>query len=144
VPVTVFGLQTQSSSLTCGNVSLDFGVHLERMLECDGHFEISGCFRLHSKNLAANAGLCDGVGEGSNSKRHLYRGTLGNQKCTRKQNAPETDVFRTCVQFLAGNLERDRQVQRVANIASLCPLRGIHCLKCVARKEYAEARAADR
>src|SRR5207302_7913478 len=97
------------------------------MLECDGHFELSGCFRLHSKNLAANAGLCDGVGEGSNSKRHLYRGTLGNQKCTRKQNAPETDVFRTCVQFLVGNLERDRQVQRVANIASFCPLRGIHC-----------------
>ncbi len=116
----------------------------KRMLECDGHGEISGCFWLHSKNFSANAGLHAGVGDGSNSKRHLYRGTLGNQKRTRKQNAPETDVFRTCVQFLVGNLERDRQVQRVANIASFCPLRGIHCWTCVARKEYAEARAADR
>jgi len=90
----------------------------KRMLEYDGHGEISGCFRLHSKNLAANAGLCAGVGEGSNSKRHLYRGTLGNQRGTRKQNAPETDVLRTRMQFLVGNLERDRQVQRVANVAS--------------------------
>ena len=96
------------------------------MLECDGHGEISGCFRLHSKNLAANAGLCADVGEGSNSKRHLYRGTLGNQKRTRKQNASETDVLRTRVQFLVGNLKRDRQVQRVANVESFWPLRGIH------------------
>jgi len=88
------------------------------MLECDGHGEISSCSRLHSKNLAANAGLCAGVGEGSNSKRLFDCGTLGNQKRTRKQNAPETDVLRTRVQFLVGNLERDRQVQRVANLAS--------------------------
>jgi len=88
------------------------------MLECDGHGEISGCSRLHSKNLATNAGLSAGVGEGGDPKRYLYRGTLGNQRRTRKQNAPETDVLRTHVQFLVGNLERDRQVQRVANVAS--------------------------
>jgi hypothetical protein len=60
----------------------------KRMLEYDGHGEVSGWFRLHSKNLAANAGLCAGVVEGSNSKRHLYRGTLGNQRSTRKQMPP--------------------------------------------------------
>jgi len=96
------------------------------MLECDGHSEISGCFWLHSKNFSANAGLHAGVGDGINSKRHLYRGTLGNQKRTRKQNAPETDILRTRVQFLVGNLERDRQMQRVANVESFWPLRGIH------------------
>lgn len=88
------------------------------MLERDSHSEFSGCLALHSKNLAANAGLCAGVGEGGNSKRHLDCGTLGNQRRTRKQNAPETDVLRARVQFLVGNLERDRQVQRVANVAS--------------------------
>jgi hypothetical protein len=114
------------------------------MLEYDGHGEISGCFRLHSKNLATNAGLCAGVGDESHSKRHLYRGPLGNQKRTRKQNATETDVLRTRVQFLVGNLERDRQVHRIANVASFWPLRGIHLWTCSARKEYAEAGAADR
>jgi len=88
------------------------------MLECDGNGEISGCLRLHSKNLAANAGLFAGVGKGNNSKRYLYRGPLGNQRRTRKQNAAETDVLRTRVQFLVGNLERDRQVQRIANVTS--------------------------
>src|SRR5258705_11543158 len=97
------------------------------MLECDGYGEISSCFRLHSKNLAANARLCADVGEGSNSKRHVYSRTLGNQKRTRKQNAPETNVLRTRVQFLVGNLERNRHVQRIANVASFWPLRGIRC-----------------
>ena len=113
------------------------------MLECDGHGEIASCFRLDSKNPASNAGLCAGVEEGSSSKRHLYRGTLRNQKRTRKQNAPETDVLRTCVHFLVGNLKRDRQVQRVANIASFWRLRGIRCGH-ARSKEYAEARASDR
>jgi hypothetical protein len=113
------------------------------MVERDGHGEISGCFRSHSKNLAANAGLCVAVREGNNSKRYLHRGTLGNQKRTRKQNPPQTDVLRTRVQFLVGNLERDRQVQSVSNVASFWPLRGIHC-GYRAPKEYAEARAADR
>jgi hypothetical protein len=31
------------------------------------------------------------------------------------------------VQFLVGNLEQDRQVQRVTNVALFWPLRGIHC-----------------
>jgi len=88
------------------------------MLERDSHGEISGCLRLHSKNLAANAGLCAGVGKGNNSKRHLYRGPFGNQRRARKQNATETDVLRTRVQFLVGNLERDKQVQRIANVAA--------------------------
>jgi hypothetical protein len=110
----------------------------KRMLECDGHGEISGWFRLHSKNLAANAGLCAGVGEGSNSKPHLYRGTLWDQRRTRKQNAPHTDVLRTRVQFLVGNLERDMQVQRVASVASLWPLRGIHLWTCALGKRTPE------
>jgi len=88
------------------------------MLECDGHSEISGCLRLHTKDLAAKAGFCAGAGEGSNSKRHLYRGAFGNQRRTGKQNATETDVFRTRVQFLVSNLKRDRQVQWIANVAS--------------------------
>src|SRR5260370_11251630 len=95
------------------------------MLECDCQGEVSGCFRLHSKNLAASAGVCGGVRSMSNSKRYLYRRTLWNQKCTGEQNAPETDVLRTGVQFLVGKLERDRQVQSVADVASLRPPEGI-------------------
>ena len=99
----------------------------KRMLECDCQGEVSGCFRLHSKNLAASAGVCGGVRSMSNSKRYLYRRTLWNQKRAGEQNAPETDVLRAGVQFLVGKPERDRQVQRIANVASFWPLRGIHC-----------------
>jgi hypothetical protein len=113
----------------------------KRMLECDGHGEIPGCFRLYSKNLAANAGWRACVG--SNSKRDLYRGTLGNQRHTRKQNAPETDVLGACVQFLVGNLEQDRQVQRVTNVALFWPLRGIHCGHALG-ESMPKLRAADR
>ena len=113
------------------------------MLECDGHGEISGCFRSHSKNRAANAGWRACVGEGSNSKRDLYRGTLGNQRHTREQNAPETDVLRTRVQFLVGNLEQDRQVQRVTNVALFWPLRGIHSGHALG-KSMPKPRTADR
>jgi hypothetical protein len=96
------------------------------MLECDCQGEVSGCFRLHSKNLAASAGVCGGVRSMSNSKRYLYRRTLWNQKRAGEQNAAETDVLRPGVQFLVGKLERDRQVQSIASVASLGPRKGIH------------------
>ena len=75
------------------------------MLKCDGHREISGRLRLHSKNLAASAGMCAGLGRVRSSKRHLYHGTLGNEERAGKQNAPETDVLRAGVHFLVSQSE---------------------------------------
>jgi len=98
----------------------------ERTFECDCHGEIPRGFRLHAKNLAASAELYAGVGPVRSPDRDLYCGTLGNQKRARKQNAPETDVLRAGVHFLVSQLDRDRQVERVANVTSFLPLRGGH------------------
>jgi hypothetical protein len=38
------------------------------------------------------------------------------------------------VQFLVGNLERDRQVQRVASVAPLWPPKGLHLWTCALGK----------
>src|SRR5260370_38310802 len=96
------------------------------MLECDCQGEVSGCFRLHSKNLAASAGVCGGVRSMSNSKRYLYRRTLWNQKRAGEQNPPENDVLRAGGELLVGKPERDRQAGGTTKGGLVRPARWKH------------------
>ena len=108
---------------------------LER--DCDG--EIPRDCRLRANNLAPGAQ----ERPMRNSNRQFYCGALRDQMSAGEENAAKTDIFRVSAHFPVTQLDRDRQVKRIANVPTFPPLSG--GMEVIAILErYAEARVAAR
>jgi len=133
----------RSTSLFLRAVVWSLKTKLEWMLELDGHNKVSSRPRLHAKNHSASTELYAVVGQVGNPNRHVYRGAFRNLQCAGKQDAPETDVFRSGLCYLIRQFESDWHIQGMANIPPYLLKRGVDeghgC-----RKDYADATMTDR